>query len=116
MATECPIAYRVIMMKTCVHFFFAVFHPNIFILAGNKGMHESSWSSNFKLIGPLAEKLAPHVHLEKILICLLSEKWCLQFHSAVLDQILFIFAGDNNIHESLGEVQPDATTGFHGNR
>ena len=38
--------------------------------------------------------------------------------SAVLDQILFILAGNDNIHESLDEfeIRPDPTTGFHGNR
>ena len=37
---------------------------------------------------------------------------------AVLDRILFIFAGNDNIHESLDEFEiwPDPTTGFHGNR
>ena len=28
--------------KRCLHFFSAVFHPFIFILAGNDDMHESS--------------------------------------------------------------------------
>ena len=38
--------------------------------------------------------------------------------SAVLDRILFILSGNDNIHESLDEfeIQPDSTTGFHGNR
>ena len=38
--------------------------------------------------------------------------------SAVLDRILFIFAGNDYIHESLYELEiwPDPTTGFHGNR
>ena len=38
--------------------------------------------------------------------------------STVLDQIVFIFAGNDNIHEGLGEfeIRPDPTTGFHGNR
>ena len=38
--------------------------------------------------------------------------------TAVLDQILFIFAGNDNIHGSLDEfeIRPDPTTGFHGNR
>ena len=37
---------------------------------------------------------------------------------AVLDRILFILSGNDNIHESLDEfeIQPDSTTGFHGNR
>ena len=38
--------------------------------------------------------------------------------SAVLDRILFILAGNDNIHKSLDEfeIQPDSTTGFHGYR
>ena len=45
-------------------------------------------------------------------------KGCLHFFSAVLDQILFILAGDDNIHESLDEFEIllDLTTGFHDNR
>ena len=33
---------RVIMEIRCCHFFSAVFHPILFILAGNDDMHESS--------------------------------------------------------------------------
>ena len=45
-------------------------------------------------------------------------KRCLHFFSAVIDRILFIFAGNDYIHESLDEFEilPDPTTGFHGNR
>ena len=45
-------------------------------------------------------------------------KGCLHFFSAVLDRILFILAGNDNIHESLDEVEIwlDLTTGFHSNR
>ena len=45
-------------------------------------------------------------------------KECLHFFSAVLDQILFILAGNDNIHESLGEFEIwlNLTTSFHGNR
>ena len=45
-------------------------------------------------------------------------KGCLYFFSAVLDRILFILAGNDYICESLDdfEIQPDSTTGFHGNR
>ena len=40
------------------------------------------------------------------------------FFSAVLNLILFILAGNDNIHESLDEfeIRPDLNTGFHGNR
>ena len=39
------------------------------------------------------------------------------FFSAVLDQTLFILAGNDNLHESLYEFEIwlDPTTGFHGN-
>ena len=48
----------------------------------------------------------------------MTGKGCLHFFSAVLDQILFILAGKDNIHESLDEFEVwlDLTTGFHGNR
>ena len=38
--------------------------------------------------------------------------------SAVLNLILFILAGNDNIHESLAEfeIRLDPNTGFHGNR
>ena len=44
-------------------------------------------------------------------------KRCLHFFSAFLDRILFILAGNDNIHESLDEFEiwPDPTAGFHGN-
>ena len=73
-------------------------------------------SPNFSLIGPPTEELAALERL-KIPIGLYWEKLCLHFFSAVLDRTLFIFAGNNNIHESLDEfeIQPDPTTGFYGN-
>ena len=44
-------------------------------------------------------------------------KQCIHFFSAVLDQILFILAANDNIHESLDgfEICLDLATGFHGN-
>ena len=44
-------------------------------------------------------------------------KQCIHFFSAVLDLILFILAGNDNIHESLDEFEIclDMTTDFHGN-
>ena len=40
------------------------------------------------------------------------------FFSVALDRILFIFAGNDKIHERLDEfkIRPNPTTGFHGNR
>ena len=44
-------------------------------------------------------------------------KQCIHFFSAVLNLILFILAGNDNIHESLDEleIRLDLNTGFHGN-
>ena len=44
-------------------------------------------------------------------------KRCLDFYSAVLDLILFILAGNDNIHKSLDEFEIllESTTGCHGN-
>ena len=44
-------------------------------------------------------------------------KQCLHFFSAVVDLILFILAGNDNIHESLDgfEICLDLNTGFHDN-
>ena len=43
-------------------------------------------------------------------------KQCIHFFSAVLDLILFILAGNDNIHGSLDgfEICLDLTTGFNG--
>ena len=46
MATES--AHRVITVKRCLHFFSAVFHLILFILAGNEDMHESSDKFEFQ--------------------------------------------------------------------
>ena len=40
---------RVMMGKWCLHFFSAVFHLILFILAGNDDMHESSDEFEFRL-------------------------------------------------------------------
>ena len=74
-------------------------------------------SSNFGLIGPPTAELAGLERLKNP-HRLIMGKGCLHFFSAVLDRILFILAGNDYIHESLGEfeIQPDPTAGFHGNR
>ena len=46
MATES--SHRVIMVKTVSSLFSAVFHPILFILAGNEDMHESSNEFEFQ--------------------------------------------------------------------
>ena len=73
-------------------------------------------SSNFSLIGPPTEELAALDRLKNP-HRLIMRKQCLHFFSAVLDLILFILAGNDNIHESLDgfEICLDLTTGFHGN-
>ena len=47
-----PVVYmvtdRVVKGKRCLHFFSAVFHPFLFILAGNDAMHESSEEFKFR--------------------------------------------------------------------
>ena len=71
-------------------------------------------SSNFGLLGPLAAELAALIRLKRLIM----GKMMSPLFLAVLDRILFIFAGNDNIHESLDEfeIRPDPTTGFHGNR
>ena len=73
-------------------------------------------SSNFGLIGPLTAELAALERLKKSDRVMMGKT--LHFFSAVLDRILFILAGNDNIHESLDEFEIwlDLTTGFHGNR
>ena len=75
-------------------------------------------SLNFSLIGPLTAELAALECLKKNAHRLIMGKRCLHFFLAVLDRILFIFAGNDNIHESLDEFEiwQDLTIGFHGNR
>ena len=76
-----------------------------------------AWTSlNFSLIGPPTAELAALEHLKNP-HRLIMRLQCLHFFSAVLDLILFILAGYNNIHESLDgfEICLDLTTGFHGN-
>ena len=74
-------------------------------------------SSNFGLIGPPTAELAALESLKNP-HRLIMRKQCLHFFSAVLVLILFILAGNDNIHESLDgfEICLDLTTGYHGNR
>ena len=52
---------------------------------------------NFSLIGPPTAEFAALERLKNP-HRLIMRKQCLQFFSAVLDLILFILAGNNNIH------------------
>ena len=73
-------------------------------------------SLNFSLFGPPTVELAALERMKKS-HRLIMRKQCIHFFSAVLDLILFILAGNDNIHESLDgfEICLDLTTGFHGN-
>ena len=73
-------------------------------------------SLNFSLIGPPTAELAALERLKNP-HRLIMRKQCIHFFSAVHDLILFILAGNDNIHESLDgfEICLDMTTGFHGN-
>ena len=62
MATD---SNRVIMEKCC-HFFSAVFHPILFILAGNDDKHVSLDSLKFSMIRPQTVELAALERLKKI--------------------------------------------------
>ena len=75
-------------------------------------------SLNFSLIGPPTAELAALERLKKNPHRLIMGKRCLHFFSAVLDRILFILAGNDNIHKSLDEfkIWLDLTTGFNGYR
>ena len=48
---------------------------------------------------------------------IIIEKRCCHFFSVVLDGIVFILTGNDDIHERYDEIEiwPDQTTGFHGN-
>ena len=111
-------SHRVIMEKTVLPLFSAVFHPILFILAGNNNMLRARRSSKFSQIRPRTVELAALERLKKIPIDLKWEKRCCHFFSADLDRIHFILAGNDDIHESLDEfkIWPDPTTGFLGNR
>ena len=73
---------------------------------------------NFDLIRPSTAELAALERLKKNPHRLIMGKRCLHLFSAFLDRILFILAGNDYIHESLDEfeIQPDSTSGYHGNR
>ena len=64
-----------------------------------------------KTVSPPTAELAALERLKK-------NPRCLPFFSAVLDRILLMLAGNDNIHESLDEfdIRSDPTAGFHGNR
>ena len=62
-------------------------------------------SSNFGLIGPLTAELAAPEHLKKNPHRLIMGKMMSPIFSSVLNRILFMLAGDDNIHQSLDEFE-----------
>ena len=71
----------------------------------------SRTSSKFDQIGPRTAELAALERLKKIPIDLYWENRCCHVFSAVLGQIHFILAVNDDIHESLdkAEIRPDLT-------
>ena len=61
-------------------------------------MHGSSEEFEIDEIRLLTAKLAALECLKKSPQTYYGEKWCCHFFSAILDQILFILAGNNDIH------------------
>ena len=86
------------VQSQCCHFLSAVFHPILFIL--NDDMHESSNpTADYRVCCPRASEKNPHI--------LIMRKTVLSFFS----QILFILAGNDDIHKGLNEreIRPDPT-------
>ena len=79
--------------------------------AGNNDMHGSS--EDFEIGRDLTTDCEVSCPLasENVLIDLKWEKRCCHFLSAVFDRILFILAGNDDIHKSLDEfeIRPDPT-------
>ena len=97
------------MAKTESSLFLGCFHPILFILADNNDMHENS--EDFEIWPDLTTHCGvscPWVS-EKLPIVLKWEKWYCHFFSAILDQILFILQGNDDIHKSSDEfeIRPD---------
>ena len=74
-------------------------------------------SSKFCWIRPQTTELAALERMKKSHRLIMGKR-CHHIFSAIFDLIPFIFAGNENMHKSLIEIEirPDATTGFHGNR
>ena len=75
-------------------------------------------SSKFGEIRPWTTELAALERLEKNPYILIMEKMTSSHFLRYFQLILFILAGNEDMHKSLDEfeIRPDPTTGFHGNR
>ena len=74
----------------------------------------SRTSLNFGQIGPPTTELNPPERLKNTPIDLQWERWCLHFFLAVYGPILFILAGNEDMHKSLDEFEfwPDLRTDY----
>ena len=107
--TELP-ALEHLINRYC-HFFYAFFHPTLFILTCNDDMHDSTGEFEFGKIRPPTVELAA-LDVWKNPQRLIMGKRCCHFFSGVLGQNFFILAGNDDIHKSLDEFEtrPDPTT------
>ena len=78
----------------------------------------SGTSSKFGQIGPRTAELAALERMKKNSHRLIMGKTLSSHFLGYFDWILFIFAGKKDMYKSLNEfeIQPDATSGFYGNR
>ena len=117
MATKPPIGYN---RENGVSTFSRLFFIRIFsYLQVMITCMRAQSTFNFGPHGPLTAWLAAPERLKNTHRLIMRKKQTMSlFFSAVLDRILFILSGYDNIHESLDkfEIQPDPTTGFYGNR
>ena len=96
---------RVIMEKTVLPLLIC-FYPFPSYLQVIMTCMRARRSSKFDQVRLLTAELAA---LENIPHRLTMGKWCCNFFSAIPDQILFIFEGNDDIHKSLDEfkIRPD---------
>ena len=75
-------------------------------------------SSRFGRIRPRTTELAALERLKKNPLTYNGKNDVITFSTLFLNRILFIFAGNEDMHKSLDEfeIRPDATPGFHSNR
>ena len=73
--------------------------------------------SEYSRIRPRTTELAALERMKKSHRLIMGKR-CHHIFSAIFNLILFIFAGNEDMHKSLDEfeIRPDATTGFHDNR
>ena len=94
------------MGKRCLHLFSVVFDPILFILAGNKDMHNILDKFEFRSQLPLS--------ILKISHRLTMGKCCLHASSFIFDRIIIKVAGNQDRHKSSDEYDfgPEKTTNF----